>query len=100
MSFEYASGLDKHYGTGYGQRLGRVQGVGYVNELLARLTHRPVSDRTQTNGTLDGDGETFPLGRGIYADFSHDNEMVAIYAAVGRFQGRDLDPRRMDEGRT
>ena len=101
VSFEYASDLDKYYGTGYGQRLGRVQGVGYVNELLARLTHRPVSDRTQTNGTLDGDGETFPLGRGIYADFSHDNEMVAIYAALGLFrQGRDLDPRRMDEGRT
>ena len=41
---------------------------GYVNELLARLTRRPVSDRTWTNGTrtLDIDGETFPLGRGIY----------------------------------
>ena len=40
----------------------------------------------QTNGTLDGDGETFPLGRGIYADFSHDNEMVAIYPALGLFR--------------
>ena len=77
--------------TAYSQQLGHMQRVGYVNELLARLTHRLVSDRTQTNGTLDSDGETFPLGRGIYADFSHDNEMVAIYAAVGRFrQGRDL----------
>ena len=45
-----------------------------------------MSDQTQTNGTLDGDGETFPLGRGIYADFSHDNEMVAIYAALGLFR--------------
>ena len=60
-----------------------------------------MSDRTQTNGTLDADGETFPLGRGVYADFSHDNEMVAVYAALGLFrQGRDLDPGRMDAGRT
>ncbi|KAF8692606.1 hypothetical protein AX14_002450 [Amanita brunnescens Koide BX004] len=100
-SFEYVLDLDKYYGTGYGQRLGRVQGVGYVNELLARLTRRPVEDRTQTNGTLDGSGETFPLDRGIYADFSHDDEMVAIYAALGLFrQGRDLDVDRVDEGRT
>ncbi|PPQ78901.1 hypothetical protein CVT26_011710, partial [Gymnopilus dilepis] len=36
--FEYFGDLDKFYGTGSGQPLGRVQGVGYVNELLARLT--------------------------------------------------------------
>jgi len=76
--------------------------VGYVNELLARLMGRPVRDRTQTNRTLDEDGEEgFPLGRGIYADFSHDNEMVAIFSAMGLFvQGRALDPSEPDEGRT
>ncbi|KAF8329901.1 phytase [Amanita rubescens] len=100
-SFEYVADLDKFYGTGYGQPLGRVQGVGYVNELLARLTGLPVRDRTQTNGTLDEDGESFPLGRGVYADFSHDNEMVAIFSAMGLFvQGRALDPSEPDEGRT
>ena len=37
----------------------------------------------------------------MYADLSHDNEMVAIYAVVGLFsQARDLDPCRMDGGRT
>lgn len=64
-----------------------------MNELLARLTNSPVQDRTQTNRTLDSAPATFPLNRTLYADFSHDNQMVAIYAAMGLFrQGAPLDP--------
>jgi hypothetical protein len=84
-----------------GQALGRVQGVGYVNELLARLTGQPVQDHTQTNTTLDSSPSTFPLNRTIYADFSHDNQMIAIYAALGLFpQARPLDPVNPDPKRT
>ena len=70
----------------YGQELGPVQGVGYVNELIARLTDSPVHDSTQTNRTLDSNATTFPLNRTFYADFSHDNEMIAIYSAIGLFR--------------
>lgn len=72
-------------GSRYGQPLGPVQGVGYINELLARLTGKPVQDNTQTNRTLDSSPTTFPLNRTMYADFSHDNQMIAIYAALGLF---------------
>lgn len=102
--FEYSGDLDKYYGTGYGAYLGRVQGVGYVNELLARLTNTPVNDSTQTNSTLDGSEDTFPLDRTIYADFSHDNQMIAIYAAMGLFtQPSGVEPLSLstpDEART
>ncbi|GJJ06963.1 hypothetical protein Clacol_001160 [Clathrus columnatus] len=99
--YEYYGALDKYYNTGYGQKLGPVQGVGYVNELLARLTGTPVVDETQTNRTLDSSPITFPLDRTIYADFSHDNEMIAIYAALGIFrQPTPLDPRKRVEDRT
>jgi Histidine phosphatase superfamily (branch 2) len=85
----------------YGQDLGPVQGVGYINELLARLTGQPVQDNTQTNRTLDGSPRTFPLDRTIYADFSHDNLMVAVYAAMGLFkQTAHLDPKKADPERT
>ncbi|KAJ7059558.1 phytase [Mycena amicta] len=91
--FEYSMDLDKYYGTGYGAFLGRVQGVGYINELLARLTSTPVNDSTQTNTTLTSNPTTFPLNRTLYADFSHDNQMIAIYAAMGLFeQQKALDP--------
>ncbi|KAI0063433.1 phosphoglycerate mutase-like protein [Artomyces pyxidatus] len=92
-AYEYFADVNKFYGNGYGDRLGRVQGVGYVNELLARLTNTPVHDNTQTNRTLDASPETFPLNRTFYADFSHDNTMVAIYAALGLFKDPlPLDP--------
>lgn len=85
----------------YGQALGPVQGVGYINELLARLTGLPVQDNTQTNRTLNASPITFPLNRTLYADFSHDNEMIAIYAALGLFkQPVPLDPTKLDHGRT
>ncbi|KAJ3993756.1 phytase [Lentinula boryana] len=91
--FEYEMDLDKYYGTGYGQLLGPVEGVGYINELIARLTSRPVNDTTQTNSTLDHSPTTFPLNRTIYADFSHDDQLVAIYSAMGLFkQPMALDP--------
>jgi hypothetical protein len=63
--------------------LGRPQGIGYINELIARLTHSQVNDTTQTNRTLDHNNATFPLNRTMYADFTHDNEMTAIIAAMG-----------------
>lgn len=119
QQFEYSGDLDKYYNTGfvrlytstllaviitidrYGQVLGPVQGVGYINELLARLTGRPVRDNTQTNRTLDASPVTFPLNRTIYADFSHDNQMIAIYAAMGLFpQHLALDPSRPDPKRS
>jgi hypothetical protein len=116
-AFEYSMDLDKYYGTGYapsfpplsyslpshryGDALGPVQGVGYTNELLARLTRTAVNDHTQTNTTLDADPATFPLDRTIYADFSHDNTMIAIYAAMGLFrQPRALKTTAPDARRT
>ncbi|KAJ7322877.1 phytase [Mycena albidolilacea] len=89
-SFEYSSDLDKYYSTGYGGRLGRVQGVGYVNELLARLTNSPVVDHTSTNTTLNADPATFPLNRTIYADFTHDSVLTAVLSAIGLFPTHKL----------
>ncbi|KAF8523954.1 phytase [Hysterangium stoloniferum] len=101
MEYEYHGDLDKYYGTGYGQLLGPVQGVGYVNELLARLTGKPVSDATQTNSTLDSSPITFPLNRTLYADFSHDNQMVAIFSAMGILRPQvPLDPTLPDPDRS
>ena len=78
-----------------------MQGVGYVNELLARLTGTPVLLGTQVNTTLDTDPSTFPLDRALYADFTHDNQMAAIYAALGLFaQHAPLDPTAPDPRRT
>lgn len=78
--------LDKYYGNGHGQPLGPIQGVGYVNELLARLTATrayATHDQTTVNQTLAASPATFPLSRTLYADFSHDNQITSIVAALG-----------------
>ncbi|KAI9458279.1 phytase [Russula earlei] len=103
--YEYHADLGKFYSNGHGGYLGPVQGVGYVNELLARLTGWPVRDNTQTNRTLDASEETFPLNRTLYADFTHDNVMVSIYSALGLFRqyllpNKTLDPAKPSPLRT
>ncbi|KAF2758706.1 acid phosphatase [Pseudovirgaria hyperparasitica] len=83
--YDYYETLDKWYGYGNGNPLGPTQGVGYANELIARLTRRPVVDHTTTNSTLDNNDATFPLNRTLYADFSHDNDLAGVYAALGLY---------------
>ncbi len=83
--YDYLQSLDKYYGYGNGNPLGPTQGVGYVNELIARLTGKRVEDNTNTNRTLDSDPKTFPLDRKVYADFSHDNDISGVLAALGLY---------------
>ncbi|GAA5831386.1 hypothetical protein JCM11251_004006 [Rhodosporidiobolus azoricus] len=91
--FEYYYDLDKYYGTGYGNPLGPVQGIGYVNELLARLTgnrYWTQHDQTQVNHTLDFSPSTFPLTRSLYYDGTHDNQLTPILAVLGLRNGTVL----------
>ncbi|ERS96790.1 hypothetical protein HMPREF1624_06999 [Sporothrix schenckii ATCC 58251] len=86
-NYDYYQTLGKWYGYGDGSDLGPTQGVGFVNELVARLTASPVVDHTSTNRTMDADPATFPLDAKVYADFSHDNDMSNIFAALGLYNG-------------
>jgi hypothetical protein len=40
--FDHALDLYFWYGSAFGSPVARVQGVGYVQELVARLTHTPI----------------------------------------------------------
>ena len=83
--YDYYQTLGKYYGYGPGNSLGPTQGVGFVNELIARLTEKAVKDQTSVNQTLDADPTTFPLNKTLYADFGHDNDMTAIFAALALY---------------
>ena len=85
--YDYYQSLGKYYGYGNGNPLGPTQGVGFVNELVARMTNQPVNDHTSTNITLDSNATTFPIGQGhvLYADFSHDNDITGIFGALGLY---------------
>ncbi|KAJ6164026.1 Phytase [Penicillium chermesinum] len=93
--YNYYYSLSKYYGYGAGNPLGPTQGVGFVNELIARLTQTPVHDHTTTNSTLDAPGTaSFPLNYSIYADFTHDNGLIPIFFALGLYNGTGPLPRK------
>ncbi|KAF4513035.1 hypothetical protein G6O67_000358 [Ophiocordyceps sinensis] len=46
---------------------------------------RSLGKWTTTNSTLDSSPETFPLTRKLYADFTHDNSMTSVFAALGLY---------------
>jgi hypothetical protein len=87
QQYDYYQSLGKYYGWGAGNPLGPTQGVGWVNELIARMTHNPVNDSSSVNHTLDDDPKTFPVDEkhNLFADFSHDNDITGITSALGLY---------------
>lgn len=89
--------LKEYYEDGAGNPLGPTQGVGWTNELIARLTGKPVVDETTTNHTLDSNSATFPLNLPLYVDVSHNTDLASIFYtmnlyATGEPVGNSTDP--------
>lgn len=58
--------------------MARVEGIGYIQELVARLTHTPIAvHNSSTNATLNDNPTTFPLDQSLYVDATH--EVVVLY---------------------
>lgn len=71
---KYASDVDFWYSEGPGNPATAAQGIGYVQEFLARLTQTPITvHNSSTNSTLDNNPLTFPLDQPIYVDATHDS---------------------------
>jgi 3-phytase len=83
--YDYIQSPSKYYGYGAGNTLGPAQGIGFANELVARLTNSPVQDYTSTSTTLDSNPQTFPLDAILYADFSHDNPIILFFIYIFYF---------------
>ncbi|EJU01676.1 phosphoglycerate mutase-like protein [Dacryopinax primogenitus] len=81
--FEYAWDIYFWYDSGWGSPVARGLGLGYVKELVARLTNTPIAvhDST-TNSTLDDNPITFPLGSSLYVDATHETVVLNILTAL------------------
>ncbi|KAI0342559.1 phosphoglycerate mutase-like protein [Trametopsis cervina] len=76
--FDYALDLYFWYDSAFGSPVARVEGIGYIQELVARLTHTPIAvHNSSTNATLDDNPTTFPLDQSLYVDATH--EVVVLY---------------------
>lgn len=87
QGFEYSIDLSFYGNNQFGSPTGRAVGIGYVEEVLARLNHHLITTATaQDNITLDSQPSTFPLNQTLYFDFSHDTNIAAILTAFGLTQ--------------
>ncbi|KAL8681577.1 MAG: hypothetical protein Q9186_002317 [Xanthomendoza sp. 1 TL-2023] len=87
QGFEYSIDLSFAGGNYFQSPTGRAVGIGYVQEILARLqNHVLLTTGTQANLTLDNNTRTFPLNQTLYFDFSHDTNIAAILTAFGLTQ--------------
>lgn len=77
--YEYYVDLNFWYSEGPGNPTAAAQGLGYVQELVSRLTHTPINVwNSSTNSTLDSSNITFPLNQPIYVDATHDTVISSI----------------------
>lgn len=76
--------------SGWQSKTGRAVGIGYQQEVIARLKNHTLGySGSQINTTLDSSTETFPLNQSLYLDFSHDTNIISILTAFGLTQFRD-----------
>ncbi|BFZ56311.1 hypothetical protein PYCC9005_003356 [Savitreella phatthalungensis] len=104
QDFDYAESLNFYGSALWGTETGRAQGVGWVNQLIRRITNSPYdpADQTSENATLDKDPRFFPLDQKLFVDFTHDTVIASILTALEFTQfERDLPttgPPQLKEG--
>ena len=93
QAFELTLDQEYYYDYSYGNPTGRAQGIGYVQELMARLTNQYItSSNSSVNSTIDDNAKDFPLGQKFYADFSHDDIIVSVLTALSLDYLKDPPP--------
>jgi hypothetical protein len=81
--FEQTLDVEYYYDYSFGNPTGRAQGLGYLQELLARLQKQyiTVSD-SSVNTSLTNNSADFPLDRPFYLDVSHDDILISTLTAM------------------
>ncbi|KAJ7314247.1 acid phosphatase [Mycena albidolilacea] len=81
--YEYATDLFFWYNNGPGNPAVAAQGIGWVQELVSRLTQTRITEFASTvNGSIVGNNVTFPLSQPIFVDATHDTIISAITVAM------------------
>ncbi|KAK5116850.1 hypothetical protein LTR85_009110 [Meristemomyces frigidus] len=93
QGYEYSVDLSFAGNNAFQSPTGRAVGVGYVQEIIARLEHHVLSEPVaQINVTLDNNTATFPINQTLNFDFSHDTNIMAILTAFGLTQFAPVMP--------
>ncbi|PSK35977.1 Acid phosphatase [Elsinoe australis] len=93
QGYEYSVDISFAGDDAFQSPTGRAVGIGFVQEVLARLNHHLITQPTaQINVTLDSMPSTFRLNQSLYFDFSHDTNIMSILTAFGFTQFAQVLP--------
>jgi hypothetical protein len=93
QGYEYSVDISFAGNNAYQSPTGRAVGIGWVQELIARLQHHTIDGPTaNVNYTLDSMTSTFPVNQKLNFDFSHDTNIMSILTAFGFTQFNALLP--------
>ncbi|THH09202.1 hypothetical protein EW146_g8750 [Bondarzewia mesenterica] len=82
-AYEYFNDLLFWYSYGPGNPAVAAQGIGWVQELISRLTKTRITTfDTSVNGTVVSSNISFPLDQPIFVDATHDTVISAIATAM------------------
>ncbi|KAG1818118.1 phosphoglycerate mutase-like protein [Suillus subaureus] len=82
--FDYARILIKiyRYIVAWGSPFGRAEGIGYVQELVSRLTQTPIETHNSSTDATLHNAVTFPLGHSLYVDATHKTVVLSVLTAL------------------
>ncbi|KAF8212589.1 phosphoglycerate mutase-like protein [Mycena galopus ATCC 62051] len=83
IGYSYLNDLAFWYSYGPGNPATSAQGIGYVQELVSRLTQTRITEfDTTVNGSIVSSDVLFPFGQPIYVDATHDTVISLIVTAM------------------
>ncbi|KAI5451363.1 hypothetical protein NCC49_001672 [Naganishia albida] len=77
-AFEYRYDIMWWYGSSFGSPVARASGIGYVQELVSRLTHTRIEEHNSTTNSSFHNDLQFPLNDALYVDFTHDTTFAEL----------------------
>jgi hypothetical protein len=84
QGYEYSVDINFAGNNAFQSPTGRAVGIGWQQELFARLQHRTINGPVaNVNWTLDSTTATFPTHQALNLDFSHDTNIMGILTALG-----------------
>ncbi|BEI80529.1 hypothetical protein CcaverHIS002_0110580 [Cutaneotrichosporon cavernicola] len=76
--YQYRNDIFWWYAASFGAPVARAEGLGWMQELTARLTHTPLTQfNSSVNSTLHNDIH-FPVSDPLYVDFTHDTTFAQL----------------------
>lgn len=76
--YQYRNDIFWWYAASFGAPVARAEGLGWMQELTARLTHTPLTQfNSSVNSTLHNDIH-FPVNEPLYVDFTHDTTFAQL----------------------